>query len=159
MSYNRRAELRIPFNRIITEFSHSEPFASAIVNLSARGMFTVRPVESGKESRRSGYIQIEIPVPEANDTVWATGELMFEKYGPDAVGSGILFKNISRTHKNLLRDIVEHRRQKIVQEMLQHIMWQKELGKYPTVNHAPMPAVTEHTVPLFRISGLNRTHV
>jgi hypothetical protein len=63
---------------------------------------------------------------------------------------------MAKAHWRLLSDIVEEGRQKIISEMLQHIMWQKELAKYPTIFAAPAPAVTENTVPMFRLSDLSR---
>jgi hypothetical protein len=153
MTFNRRNNFRIPYNRLITEFSSSKPFVSAITNLSNDGMFTVKPADNLLTP--TGRIQVEIPLPEANETLWATGEIMFERHGSKSVGAGIQFKNMSRAHKNLLSDIVEEGRQKILKEMLAHIMWQKELLKYPTVKDAPLPIVTEHTVPLFRLSTLD----
>ena len=154
MTFNQRTNFRIPDSRLITEFSGSTPFASAIINLSFDGMYTVKPSEDLLNP--SGEIQIEIPVPEASETIWATGEIMYEKHELQSVGTGIKFKNMARSHWRLLSDIVEEGRQKVIAEMLQHIMWQKELAKYPTLFAAPSPVVTEHTVPMFRMCDVAR---
>ncbi len=104
MSINRRVHFRIPDNRFITEFYHSTPFVSVMTNLSAEGLFTVKPIQ--KKEHYKGEIQLEIPIPRFNATILATGEIMFRKFGQNSVGQGIKFKNMAKAHRNLLKDII-----------------------------------------------------
>jgi hypothetical protein len=118
MSIERRDTLRIPDNRLITEMICERPSASSIVNLSSTGIYTVK---SKRDCRINGprKIQVEIPLPEASEAVWALGEIVFERQGMSALGMGIRFLAMANYHKVLLRDLVESRRQQMVTQMLQ----------------------------------------
>jgi hypothetical protein len=153
MSHNKRSQFRVPESRLITEFSKNTPFASSIVNVSFDGLYTVKPCESLTTPR--GLIQLEIPVPEASESIWATGEVLYEHHGAKSVGTGIRFRNMAQFHRNLLRDLVESGRRQVLADMLQQILWQRQLAKYPTLFDAPAPPVTEHTVPMFRLADLH----
>lgn len=147
MSSDRRENCRVPECRLITEIVTENPFAASIVNLSSTGLFTVKPVSCGLRGPR--IVQLEIPVPEASESVWATGEIMFETRSLDSIGSGIRFLNMARPHRAMIEDLVEYRRQEILAAMLREIKWRKELAAYPSPYAAPLPPVNEDTVRMY----------
>jgi len=147
MASDRREDCRVPENRLITEIVTENPFAASIVNLSNTGLYTVKPVSCGLKGPR--IMQLEIPVPEASESIWATGEIMYETKSLDSIGSGIRFLNMARAHRTLIEDLVECRRQEILAAMLAEIQWRKELAAYPSPYMAPPPPVKENTVKMY----------
>jgi hypothetical protein len=147
MSLDRRETLRVPESRLITEIFVERPYAASIANISNTGLYTVKPLASGIRGPR--LVQMEIPLPEASDSVWATGEVVFEAVGSKSVGAGIRFLDMARGHRRLIGDFIEERRQQIVAAMLREIMWRKELMAHPSPFSAPPPEVHEHTVRMY----------
>ena len=126
MASDRRDTLRIPDNRLITEIVFNRPDAASIVNLSADGIYTVKSSRS-RRLRGPNKIQMEIPVPEASESIWAVGEIVFERVGMSCVGSGIRFLGMAEKHKTLLKDLIEVRRQQLLAEMIQVAQANKDL--------------------------------
>lgn len=144
MSLDRRETLRVPESRLITEIIVERPSAASMVNVSATGLYTVKPLYSGRTGPR--LVQLEIPLPEASESVWATGQVVFEAVGRRSIGAGIRFVDMAGFHRSLLRDLVEHRRREVLEAMLREIMWRKELKAHPSPFAAPPPKLTEHSV-------------
>ena len=69
MAMERRYTLRVPDNRLITEIASEKPSAASIVNVSNTGLFTVKKATMNTVGHR--LIQMEIPVPEASESIWA----------------------------------------------------------------------------------------
>ena len=130
MSIDRRDRFRVPESILITEIVSENPFAASIVNLSYTGLYTVKPVTSGRRGPR--IIQMEIPLPEASESIWATGRIMFEAVSEKTIGSGIHFENMPRAHRSLLGDFLENRRRQILEGMMREIQRRKELAAYPS---------------------------
>lgn len=147
MSLDRRETLRVPESRLITEIVTERPYAASVTNVSATGLYTVKPRTSGLRGPR--VVQLEIPLPEAAESVWATGEVVFEAVGTRSVGCGIRFLDMANLHRSLLEDLVEQRRREILEAMLREIMWRKELGAHPSPFAAPPPKLTENTVRMY----------
>jgi hypothetical protein len=147
MSLDRRQTLRVPESRLITEIVMERPGVSSVVNLSATGLYTVKPISSGLYGPR--LVQFEIPVPEASESIWAAGDIVFESVGSGGVGTGVRFREMARFHKSLLEDIVEQRRKEILAAMLQQIKWRKELAAHPSPFVAPPPPLHEDTVRMY----------
>jgi len=152
MSIDRRDRFRVPESRLMTEIVSENPFVASIVNLSSTGLYTVKPVTSGRRGPR--IIQMEIPLPEASESIWATGQIMFEAVSEKTIGSGIHFENMPRAHRSLLGDFLENRRRQILEGMLREIQWRKELAAYPSPYMAPPPPVLENTVRMYLLPEL-----
>jgi hypothetical protein len=151
MAQDRRINCRVPDSRLITEIASERPFAASIVNVSDTGIYTVKPITSGMRGPR--LLQLEIPIPEANDSVWATGEVMFETVGTQTIGAGIRFQTMARGHRAMIADLVEYRRQQIVGALLQEIQWRKELAANPSPFAVPSPPLIEDTVRMYLLPG------
>jgi hypothetical protein len=147
MSQDRRQTLRVPDSRLVTEIVMERPSPASVVNLSATGLYTVKPVSSGLYGPR--LVQLEIPVPEASESIWVAGDIVFEAASSGGVGTGIRFREMARFHHGLLKDIIEHRRQLILAAMLQQIKWRKELAAHPSPFAAPLPPRHEDTVRMY----------
>jgi hypothetical protein len=147
MSLDRRECCRVPDSRLITEIFSENPFVASIVNVSDTGIYTVKPLDAGMRGPR--LLQLEIPIPEAGDSVWATGEVMFEAVGRHTIGAGIRFRDMARAHRAMIADLVEYRRQQIIGAMLQEIKWRKQLAVNPYPMAVAPPPVAEDTVRMY----------
>ena len=149
MASDRRDTLRIPDNRLITEFVFNRPDAASIVNLSAEGIYTVKSTRQ-RSLRGPRKIQMEIPIPEASESIWAMGEIVFERVGMSCVGSGIRFLAMANKHKNILRDLIENRRHELLAEMIHVAQAQKDLTQVPTLEDPGPPFCRENTQVMYR---------
>jgi PilZ domain len=149
MSNNRRDTLRVPEGRLITQIVNENPHVASIVNVSSTGLFTIKPAQ--RTRFKSGKIQVEIPVPEACDSIWASAEVVFERAGQSCIGSGLRFIAMANHDKKLLKDVVEMRRQEILTYMMSEICRRKELAQFPSPFEQPLPAptLTENTVRMY----------
>ncbi len=147
MGIERRHALRVPDCRMITEINQENPNTSSVVNFSATGVFTVKPKSFNRLGPRK--VQLEIPVPEAAQTVWALGEVVFDRVSPKNCGSGIRFLAMAGKDERLIQEFIEYRRNEIVGQMMREIRWRKQLAAHPSPFAAPPPPVRENTVPMW----------
>jgi hypothetical protein len=153
MGSERRDTLRIPDNRLITEIVLNRPDVASIVNLSSEGIYTVKATKSTRNRSLRGprKIQMEIPVPEASESIWAMGEIVFERVGMSCVGYGIHFLAMADSHKNLLMDLIETRRHELLAQMIHVAQAQKDLTRVPTAGNSGPPAPRETTQVMYRL--------
>jgi hypothetical protein len=72
-------------------------------DLSALGIFVERVVDEPLR-RSSNIVQLEIPLPEAGETLWAKGEVVYDRFDALFHGSAIRFAGMARMHQRLLRE-------------------------------------------------------
>lgn len=151
MSNERRVSLRVPESRLITQIVAERPCVASIINLSATGLFTVKP--SPRIMGDSRIVQLEIPLPEASETVWAAGRVMFERSGQSCIGSGIHFVAMADRDRRLIGDLVEWHRHEILSRMMEEIRRHKQLFAFPSPFGSPVPPppLTENTVRMYLI--------
>ncbi|MCP4606755.1 MAG: PilZ domain-containing protein [Proteobacteria bacterium] len=147
MTNDRRDNLRVPENRLITEIVSEKPGAASIINVSHNGIFTVKSSKSGRQGPK--LIQLEIPVPEASESIWALGEIVFERVGKKRMGSGIRFLNMANFHYTLLKDMVEIRRQEVLEQMMSEVRRRKELAAHPSPFATPLRPLSEDTIRMY----------
>ena len=142
MSSDRRTNLRVQEDRFITEIISEKPFAASAVDLSHTGIRTVKPISAGglRGLRGRRLIQLEIPVPEASESIWTTGEIVFESLSPGEIGAGIRFLDMARSDNRLLKDLVHFRRQRLIDQIREAQIFRKQLNAMPTPFFAPPPA-------------------
>jgi hypothetical protein len=156
MTNDRRNELRVPESRLITQLVNERPHVASVVNLSGTGVFSVKP--SPSPIGLSNTVQLEIPLPEASESIWAAGEVVYERVGQSCIGAGILFTAMANRDRRFIRDVVEMRRQQILSEMMREIRRRKELAAFPSPFDAgrPSPRLTEDTVRMYLLSEATR---
>jgi len=147
MSQDRRENFRVPNSRLITEIVNENPFAASVTNLSHCGMYTVKPVSSGLRGPR--LVQLEIPVPEASETIWASGEIVYETRNARSIGAGIRFKAMANFHQRLLGELLEYQRHEIISKMMEEIKWRKQLDVNPSPFNVPSPHINQDTVKMY----------
>jgi hypothetical protein len=149
MSKERRNAYRVPDSRLITEIADNRPAAAAVVNISYTGVYTIKPVNAGP-IRGPEIVQVEIPVPEAGESIWAKGQVVFETQGRNAFGTGIRFLAMADRHHRLLDDLIETRREKMAKDVEQQMLWRQQLCDHPAPMAAPPPPTqTDNTVKMY----------
>jgi hypothetical protein len=54
--------------------------------------------------RSSAIVQLEIPLPEAGETLWAKGEVVYDRFDSLFHGTAIRFASMARAHQRMLRE-------------------------------------------------------
>lgn len=101
MTQERRRTDRIPVGFYVRQMVDGDPYRCFTTNLSTRGIFVER-VLSPME-RRSNVVQIEVPLPGLDDTLWTRGEVVYDRFETLFHGTAIRFTGMANKHRRLLR--------------------------------------------------------
>lgn len=99
---NRRRSERYPVGFYVDQFVDDDPHRCFTTDLSAIGLYLERPAVP--LDRRSSIVQLEIGLPETSDTLWAKGEVIYDRFDALFHGSAVRFTGMARTHQRVLRD-------------------------------------------------------
>ena len=145
MYMERRNNIRIPTEREMLHFISDRPFRSKALNLSNTGLFLGKCFEPYKRPTRK--VQVEIPIPEASEIVWAAGEIVYDALSPSFHGLGIRFTGMASSHARLIGEFVEEMRVAILKRMMREIRLKKELAlALPKIQAPPPPQRYERTL-------------
>ena len=100
MASDRRNRFRVPVGLPMIQFVDNHPIISVASDLSPTGLHASHVVEP--MSRSSKLIQLEIPLPGADDAVWAKAEVIYDAIGPIFHCTGIRFLAMAEFHQRLL---------------------------------------------------------
>ncbi len=145
MSIEKRENLRVPLGREVLHFINDRPFRSTAMNLSPTGLYLSRKFEP--YTRKTRTIQLEIPILEASELVWAKGEIMYDAISPQHHGMGVRFTGMAGAHERLIKTYVEEIRHGVLERMMREIRLKKELSlALPKVQAPPPPSRFERTL-------------
>ncbi len=85
----------------VKQMVDGEPHRCFTTNLSTRGIF-LEQVLSPME-RFSDVVQIEVPLPGLNDSLWTRGEVVYDRFERLFHGTAIRFTGMANKHRRLLR--------------------------------------------------------
>jgi hypothetical protein len=104
MSYmsNRRRSERLPVGFYVDQIVGNDLHRCFTTDLSALGIFVERVAEPMRRS--SAIVQLEIPLPDSSDTLWAKGEVVYDRFDSLFHGTAIRFAGMARAHQKLLRE-------------------------------------------------------
>jgi hypothetical protein len=102
MSNNRRRAERLPVGFYVDQVVGNDLHRCFTTDLSSLGIFVERVAEPLRRS--SSVVQLEIPLPEINETLWAKGEVVYDRIDSLFHGSAIRFAGMARVHQRMLRD-------------------------------------------------------
>lgn len=104
MSYmsNRRRSERLPVGFYVDQIVGNDLHRCFTTDLSALGIFVERVAEPMRRS--SAIVQLEIPLPEAGETLWAKGEVVYDRFDSLFHGTAIRFASMARAHQRMLRE-------------------------------------------------------
>jgi hypothetical protein len=102
MSKNRRRSERLPVGFYVDQIVGNDLHRCFTTDLSALGIFVERVAEPLRRS--STIVQLEIPLPEAGETLWAKGEVVYDRFDSLFHGTAIRFAGMARLHQRMLRE-------------------------------------------------------
>jgi hypothetical protein len=100
MTYNRRLSERVPVGFYVEQIISDDPQRCFTTDLSTVGLYMERlaqPLE-----RSSNVVQLEIPLPKTNDSIWAKGEVIYDRFDALFHGTAVRFTGMARSHRRLL---------------------------------------------------------
>jgi hypothetical protein len=107
MGYSKRLDPRIPVETLCSEVVDDREHYGMLVELSPNGVRLERPLAG----RRDGSIvQLEFELPDADEIIWAKGEVCFDRYrrldGNAVRSTGVRLVAAASRHLRMLRDWV-----------------------------------------------------
>jgi hypothetical protein len=99
---------RVPVESLGSEVVGERERPALIVDLSECGLRLERPLRGRADGR---IIQLEFELPDADEIVWAKGEICFDRLRPSASGeplrsTGVRLVAAAARHMRMLRDFV-----------------------------------------------------
>jgi hypothetical protein len=102
MSRNRRRSERVPVGFYVDQIISDDPHRCFTTDLSAIGLYMERLAEPLR--RATSVVQLEIPLPSTTDSIWAKGEIIYDRFDALFHGTAVRFTGMARFHQTLLRD-------------------------------------------------------
>ena len=108
MGPSKRLDPRIPVETLCSEVIDEREHYGVLVELSPSGVRLERPIGGRREGR---IVQLEFELPDADEIIWAKGEVCFDRYRPGegvtAVRStGVRLVAAASRHLRMLREWV-----------------------------------------------------
>jgi hypothetical protein len=107
MGLSKRMDPRIPVETLCSEVVDDREHYGVLVELSPSGVRLERPLSGRREGR---IVQLEFELPDADEIIWAKGEVCFDRYrggGPTPVrATGVRLVAAASRHLRMLRDWV-----------------------------------------------------
>jgi hypothetical protein len=102
MTQNRRRSARLPVGFYVDQIIGEDPHRCFTTDLSAIGLYMERLAEPLQRS--SSVVQLEIPLPHTGDSIWAKGEVIYDRFDALFHGTAVCFTGMARAHQRLLRE-------------------------------------------------------
>jgi hypothetical protein len=102
MPCNRRRSERIPVGFYVDQIISDDPHRCFTTDLSAIGLFMERLAAPLR--RTNNIVQLEIPLPTTSDSIWAKGEVIYDRFDALFHGTAVRFTGMARSHQRLLRE-------------------------------------------------------
>jgi c-di-GMP-binding flagellar brake protein YcgR len=99
---DRRLGFRIPLDVMVTVYVNDRPLRGLVVDLGDTGLRL--DVVAGRAPAPGSTVQLEIELPGAAETLWASGTVRYQRGGELAAGLGIRFAAMAAHHGRQLRD-------------------------------------------------------
>ena len=108
MGLSKRLDPRIPVETLCSEVIDEREHYGVLVELSPNGVRLERPIGGRRDGR---IVQLEFELPDADEIIWAKGEVCFDRYRPGegvtAVRStGVRLVAAASRHLRMLREWV-----------------------------------------------------
>ena len=95
----RRSNPRIPVSVTLSQHIEGETHRCVVTDLSTGGLYMERPM--GSFLRRSAQVQLEIPLPDAGDAIWASAEIVYDCF--DSLNHGTAVRFTAMTERDRAR--------------------------------------------------------
>ena len=100
MAYNRRLSERVPVGFYVEQIVSEAPHRCFTTDLSTVGLYMERLAEPLQRS--SNVIQLEIPLPNTSESIWAKAEVIYDRFDALFHGTAVRFTGMARSHRRLL---------------------------------------------------------
>lgn len=102
LTRNRRRSQRHPVGFYVEQIVDDAPHRCFTSDLSPVGLYMERLAEPLQ--RRSAVVQIEIPLPNTSDALWAKAEVVYDRFDSLFHGTAVRFIAMARGHERWLRE-------------------------------------------------------
>jgi hypothetical protein len=105
----KRLYTRIAVDSLCSELVDDREHFGNVLDLSAEGIRFMRPIGGRRDS---SIVQLEFEIPDADEIVWACGEVVFDRYSWRSEGAapvrttGVRLVAAATRHLRMLRDWV-----------------------------------------------------
>jgi hypothetical protein len=111
MGLSKRLDPRIPVETLCSEVIDDREHYGMLVELSPNGVRLERPLSGRRDGR---IVQLEFELPDADEIIWAKGEVCFDRYRPGSSGqdanavrsTGVRLVAAASRHLRMLREWV-----------------------------------------------------
>lgn len=101
MLRNRRRTVRVPVGFYINQYVGDDTTHRCFTtDLSDSGLYMERPVSPIQ--RTSNIVQLELQLPDSDDTIWACGRVVYDRFDPLFHGTAIHFTGMAERHRRWL---------------------------------------------------------
>jgi len=116
---DRRLGHRIPLDAMLTVLARDRPLRALSADLSDTGIGLA--TVAGVAPAPGAVVGVELALPGTDDSIWARGEVCYQRPGDLAAGVGVRFTAMARLHARLLRDFVVEARRSHLGSLLSRI--------------------------------------
>jgi hypothetical protein len=102
MAQNRRRFQRLPVGFYVEQIIDDDPHSCFTSDLNALGMYMERVATP--LWRQRAVVQVEIPLPETTDSLWARAEVVYDRVDSLFHGTAVRFTGMARSHQRRLRE-------------------------------------------------------
>ena len=102
MNQNRRRSERLPVGFYVDQIVGEHPHRCFTTDMSAIGLYMERL--AAPLQRSSSVVQLEIPLPQTGDAIWAKGEVIYDRFDALFHGTAVRFTGMARQHQRWLRE-------------------------------------------------------
>lgn len=89
----RRTAPRIPVAVYLSQHVEGDTHRCFVTDISSGGLYMERPI--GSFVRRSARVQLEIPLPDQGEPIWAAGEIVYDCFDALFHGTAVRFTDMS----------------------------------------------------------------
>lgn len=101
MQIDRRQAARVPVGFYLSQVVDDRPYRCFTTSLSANGLYMERPLAVMERHRPT--VQVEIPLPETGETLWARAQVVYDSFDSLFHGTAVRFTAMAHRHRRMLR--------------------------------------------------------
>ena len=110
MTSNRRRSERHAVGFYVDQFVDDSPHRCFTTDMSSIGLYMERL--ASEIERPTSVIQMEIPLPNTSDSIWACGEVVYDRLDSMFHGTAVRFTGMARFHQRMLREWLRETKRK-----------------------------------------------
>jgi len=103
---SKRQTPRILIDLFANKFIGDEPFLCKTIDLSPEGAFLLKLIEP-ERSQMGEVIGIEFSLPQSEEVIWASGQVLREETKGGLEGYAVKFIAMADKHKKMIEDFIE----------------------------------------------------